>query len=1141
MKQKLVLMMLAVFFLAGTGYAQVKRGKQDPRRVQVSTELGTLNNETQQATPVLRAPGDVIFSSGFEGTTGTSFPSGWTTNPSSGGTAGRTRWATGNGNISGSQLFAPHSGTRCAYIIYNSTAHDAWMATPAIALTAGTTYTISFWTLMVGDADYEELELWAAYSATAPTNSTLPTVMATGSKIWENKTEDYFSWTEINVLFTPSTTGNYYLGWHNTSTDQYYVAVDDISVSEARTNDLKIIASMPYTQIPTSQTFTASAKAKNIGIAAQTNITLAAELNSSNVGTSAAVASLASGATSAVLSIPSIAVPSGSNTLNYTISSAEGASAAANFNFTGSADTYAVDNATSGSLGSTSSALTMGNIFEITNATYMLKAIIGFGNDATMNYTISLYPMTGDLQAASTPLFTQAATRNATGLATVDVPVTALAPGRYFLCVKEPSASASMGLWYQSVPDKILYVLNPDFSLYDGNIGYAGAIRMVIGEPQTNDAAITAIIAPVSGDNLTAAEMVTATVANNGLNPITSVDLELTVDDVVVATETYTGNIASGASTNYTFSATANVSAAGDHTITVRAILAGDANAANDSKTVTIRNRVCNPISTYPFTENFDSYTGTAYNAAGILPDCWYAYAQSGKAAYTPHITNGSSFNYFHSSPNSVMFVSATGSDYGGENTYLVLPAFDKTLDQLKISFWYRYENVSYGTLTVGYLTGSQDNISSYTPLFTVPGTTTVTQKEYQFIDAGTDLSAATYIAFRYNRVGSWYSAGIDDINVNMVVANDAEITAITAPVSGNDLTATETVTATIKNNGTNPITSMNLGLKVDGGAEVIESYTGNIAAGTTANYTFSATANLSAAGDHTITVRAILAGDADAANDSKTVIVKNIVCNTISTYPFTEGFEDYTGTTPTTTGIVPACWYAAGTGTGSNLNTPHITGSGSYGWYPHSGSKALSFTGHSTDYNGSNGYVVLPAFDKALDQLKISFWYKYESASSGTLTVGYITGSQNNVSSYVPLFTVPATTTITQIEYAFENAGVDLSAATHIAFRWNFVGTTYYTAAIDDINVDENQSSNVQGNSFENIKVYPNPTSDNVVIENAAGSRIKIYDISGKAVFDSNINNAVQTLDISNIAAGVYFVELQNQTSKSTVKLIKK
>jgi hypothetical protein len=1406
MKQKLAFLVLAVFFLVGTGYAQVKGGKQNPRKLQVSLEA--LNNQTPQATPVTRAPGDVKLTQNFNSTSGTGFPTGWLTNPSSGGTAGITRWATGAGSFAyptgnGNTYtynYVPHGGTgKCAFIYYNSSAaHNAWFATPAVALTAGLSYTISFWTVMEGYGGFEELELWAATSATAPTANTLPTVMATGSKIWENKTEDYLDWTEITVLFTPSTTGNYYFGWHNTSFDKFFVLVDDITITETAENSLSVTPQMSYTQIPISQTVTASAQTKNIGYAAQTNVTLAAEMNGSAVGTPVSAPSLAVGATAA-LSISGIAVPLGSNILTYTVSSTEGATATANVSFTGSADTYAVDNATTGGIGSNAGAISFGNIFEITNATNMLAAKIGFGNAADLDYTVSLYQMTGDLQVASIPLFTQAAHRNATGLVTVDVPPTALVPGKYFLCVNQLTAT-NLSVNSESASGKILYVLNSDFTL-NGTTGMTAAIRMVVGNPQADDIAVSVIAAPVNGENLTAAELVTVNLLNHGANTITSFDLELTVDGFAVATEPFIGNLASGASTNYTFTATADLSVAGYHTITVRAILAGDGNADNDFKTITVFNLVCdntfplsenfetqsylcwtmlsnnavngpggpgsypmgvvsvsgnkvlqfssydeatvgtNPyyqyfisrelpascseltfsfrsarsssgietfrvgystatnavadftwltevsqtvtagsftnrsftipagakfvainytsnyqyrlyiddivikpavdndaaittitapvsgdnltaaeqvtvtiqnlgtntitsldlqltvdgvsvtetftgsippcssvdytftatadlsiagdhtvvvtatltddgkadndelsvtvtntvndpctvVTTYPFTEGFEDYTGVAYNVAGIVPDCWYSAGDV--ATVIPHITGSGSYWYPHSGSKAITFTG--GASYAGVNSYVVLPALDKSLDEIKISFWYQYEDANIGTLTVGYITGSQDNVSSYVPLLTVPATTTVTQMEYIFASAGVDLSAATYIAFRWNYTGgSFYSAGIDDINVDVVVANDAAITAITAPVSGQNLTSTEPVTVTIQNNGTDPITSVQLTLTVDGVEVDTETYTGSIATGATYNYTFTATADLSTAGDHIITVTATLTGDADTDNDTFTVTVNNTVCPT-ATLSLSENFETDSY----------LCWIMISKNT---VNGPDGTGSYPMGVYDYTDEgfgHVMIFSSVSSVSNYSQ-YLISPEFTVGdnICSLTVDFdaaiAYNSLYATEEKFKVGYST-TTNDVSAFTWLEENSVTNNV-YLGDDYQHFTIEIPVEAKYIAIW-YTSIYEYLLGIDNIVVNEVPCTDVVDNSLSNIKVYPNPVTDNVVIENAAGSRARIYDISGKVIFDANITDATQTVNIGNISAGVYFMELQNQNSKSTVKLIKK
>jgi len=103
---------------------------------------------------------------------------------------------------------------------------------------------------------------------------------------------------------------------------------------------------------------------------------------------------------------------------------------------------------------------------------------------------------------------------------------------------------------------------------------------------------------------------------------------------------------------------------------------------------------------------------------------------------------------------------------------------------------------------------------------------------------------------------------------------NDIGILSIDAPNSG-PLTATEDITVTIRNYGSNDITNPPLQYSIDAGAPVIELYSGTIAAGTNESFTFAAQADLSALGSYVITSKTNLVGDSNTANDEaiKTVV----------------------------------------------------------------------------------------------------------------------------------------------------------------------------------------------------------------------------------------------------------------------------
>ncbi|MDQ3109184.1 MAG: hypothetical protein M3R17_04755, partial [Bacteroidota bacterium] len=104
---------------------------------------------------------------------------------------------------------------------------------------------------------------------------------------------------------------------------------------------------------------------------------------------------------------------------------------------------------------------------------------------------------------------------------------------------------------------------------------------------------------------------------------------------------------------------------------------------------------------------------------------------------------------------------------------------------------------------------------------------------------------------------------------------NDLSVTAITAPVSGCALTATENVTIRIFNFGnTLPAgTSFNVSYTINAGGPVTELVTlaATLLSNSTFNYTFTTQANLSTPGSYTFNGTVSLAGDVNPTNDAFT------------------------------------------------------------------------------------------------------------------------------------------------------------------------------------------------------------------------------------------------------------------------------
>ncbi|NQX86256.1 MAG: T9SS type A sorting domain-containing protein [Flavobacteriaceae bacterium] len=105
---------------------------------------------------------------------------------------------------------------------------------------------------------------------------------------------------------------------------------------------------------------------------------------------------------------------------------------------------------------------------------------------------------------------------------------------------------------------------------------------------------------------------------------------------------------------------------------------------------------------------------------------------------------------------------------------------------------------------------------------------------------------------------------------------NDVGVSSIDSPNSG-VLGATEAVTISIMNFGTNAQSNVPVSYTIDGGAAVNETYTGTIAAGTTESYTFTQTADLSVANQtYAIVATTNLTGDENNNNDSMSKNVTN-------------------------------------------------------------------------------------------------------------------------------------------------------------------------------------------------------------------------------------------------------------------------
>ena len=92
----------------------------------------------------------------------------------------------------------------------------------------------------------------------------------------------------------------------------------------------------------------------------------------------------------------------------------------------------------------------------------------------------------------------------------------------------------------------------------------------------------------------------------------------------------------------------------------------------------------------------------------------------------------------------------------------------------------------------------------------------------------------------------------------------------------------------------------------------------------------------------------------------------------------------------------------------------------------------------------------------------------------------------------------------------------------------------------IDNIYLYRAATASVEDNLF-NVSLYPNPASNRLNISAANTiQNAEIYNVLGKKVMNVTINKTSESIDISNLASGVYMIKYNIENSIGTAKFIK-
>ncbi|MEO5570090.1 MAG: T9SS type A sorting domain-containing protein [Bacteroidia bacterium] len=381
-------------------------------------------------------------------------------------------------------------------------------------------------------------------------------------------------------------------------------------------------------------------------------------------------------------------------------------------------------------------------------------------------------------------------------------------------------------------------------------------------------------------------------------------------------------------------------------------------------------------------------------------------------------------------------------------------------------------------------------------------------------------------------------------LNVVSPPANDCGIDAIITPgdVPCLNTTVTFVPEVTLKNFGSNVLTSATINYKIDNSATQTQAWSGSLAAGSSVNVTLPSMT--SALADHLFYCWTTLPNAVADATPSNDRTQRNFIGHASNTaYPLTQGFDAVT--------FPPATW--------TNKNFDCGTGWARTTTAFHTGSAAAYFNNFtaSATLNGVMDELITPPVDmtNAPANAVLTFWKAYaEKSLTGfdTLDVLVSTDCGYNYTSIhkewaLILATAPATTSAF-VPTSAQWAQVTVSLAPYagvknllIAFRnINHGGNNLY---IDDLNVTTVGVNEVI--SGVSLNVYPNPTEGLLNIstqfENPENMQFVVTDALGQVVYQTTPKTTIgelTTIDLSQAAKGIYFIELRTTKGKVVKKV---
>jgi hypothetical protein len=519
-------------------------------------------------------------------------------------------------------------------------------------------------------------------------------------------------------------------------------------------------------------------------------------------------------------------------------------------------------------------------------------------------------------------------------------------------------------------------------------------------------------------------------------------------------------------------------------------------------------------------------------------------------------------------------------------NNYAFSPAINLTSysGPIKLSYKHAAQNSSWDAEKYSlYVTTSPTVAAATTALHsqtTMNGINTLTEITF---DLSSYAGQTIYLCFRHHGVTDQYNIVFDDIKVEKMLQNNIllQSVAVQPYISAGN----QTYSGTVKNIGTNNVTSYTVTWQSNGGALQTYNVTGvNIAPGATHNFTHDIPLN-AVSGLYNLIFNVSLVNGAVDPDTSNNSLAKTTQIPTGSTV-FKPLIEKFTSST-----CVPCASYNSSTFnpyyTAQNQNFNYIAyqmdwpGNGDP-YYTEEGGVRRDYYGVSAitslwidgaEYSTTNSQSALTTHVNN-ENAKLGYFglTANRNLSGGNAVVNYnitpyLTGSFVLHAAVIEKVTTDNVSTNGETSFKHvmmkmvpDASGtiINTTAGTPISGQISaIISSGTFIEDPNDLEVivfiqnattreimqsfKATDALSLEDNALAKVKLYPNPASNNIRFTNIQEARIMITDVTGKVVLQTEGVDENSIINVSNLNSGIYLVNIKNESMNETIKFVKK